>query len=233
MAYQCDANFSTYPYAYTQSTINAGTTTVTLILANPVGQKISSVTTGMNITAVNLPPTGLFPGTYDVGTTATDVASAFSVGSTATVASYSLVGNQITVTFNTPTIAPIPSGSVFVFTTATLVTWQNDATFTFLAPLDPYGNINVLSGNNPNFYGATLIVNGGQHSYTITGTTYIPLTSSYLFQFYVSPSLTIHPEDTVEVMLNIGNYKNYTSLVCQNLDTNPTTVEYTLKSLTV
>jgi len=233
LSYQCDANFSTYPYAYTQSTINAGTTTVTLILANPVGQKISNITTGMNITAVNLPPTGLFPGTYDVGTTATDVAGAFSVGSTATVAGYSIAGNQITVKFNTATIAPIPTGAVFVFTTATLVTWQNDSTFNFLAPLDPYGNINVLAGTNPNLAGATLRVNGGQHSYAITGTTYLPLTSSYLFQFYASPSLTIHPEDTVEVMLNIGNYKNYTALVCQNLDTTPTTVEYTLKSLTV
>ena len=227
----CDANFSTYPYGYTTSDYSAGTSSIILTVVNPRGQNISSITTGLNVTAVTLPPTGLFPTSNDVGILAHDITGAFkNLSSTATAVSIApLFSNQISITFNTSTAAVIPNGSVFVFSSSTLVTWYGPTTFNFLNSIDPYGNINALSLSDS--LPVKLAINGSAAIYPITGTTYISTLSSYQLQFNVTTSTTIHPEDTIEVLIGGNNFLNYTLLVCQNNDSVATTVEYTLKSL--
>ena len=230
LPYFANASYATYPYGYCNSDLLIGINSFTCKLLWSDYQTISS---GMNIS---------FP-TYH---------SAFATGATATVvsASFDPVLDTVTIATDRSIHQNILGLSPVVFTTATLVTWTNGSIFNFPISLDPYNNIQAIQNNNVlqayiavNNTPSTvqhlqdLLAGGSSSTYLITGTSVVQtaiqnVNSYYQLQFNISTPRVIYPQDIVSVYIFCaGTYQNFVSLVCESIDGNPTSLEYSYKLL--
>jgi hypothetical protein len=151
--------------------------------------------------------------------------------STATIVGFTATNGVASITLSTGTVADIPAGAVLVITSSTLVTWSGPTKFTFPKALDPYNNLDVIRNPIVPIFSINIAVDLFAVKYAVTATTYNSTAQSYTFQFDATPPVTIRPQDTVQILTSVGQFNNFSNLVCSNFSANTVFVEASMHSI--